>query len=113
MLFNYLLLIDVKFLKVILFIYDYKSYYDCQQVLVSQYCLDVFDGVVFEYEDCLYQGMLVWGCKIVIWLKESYFVNEGDMFLFVLVFNELFVLSCSINSFYYLVVYGVEYGEIY
>lgn len=110
---NYLSLTDVKSLKAILSTYDYKSYYDRQQALASQHRLDAFDGVVSEYEDRLHQGMPVRGRKTVIRLKESHFANEGDMFLFASVLNELFALSCSINSFHHLVVYGVEHGEIY
>lgn len=110
---NYLSLTDVKSLKAVLSTYDYKSYYDRQQALASQHRLDAFDGVQSLYEDRLHQGRPVRGRKTRVRLKESYFANEGDMFLFATILNELFALSCSINSFHHLVVHGVEHGEIY
>lgn len=110
---NYLSLSNVESLKAVLSTYDYKSYYDRQQALASQHRLDAFDGIQSTLEDRLYEGVPVRGRRSVIRLKESHFANEGDMFIFAGVLNELFALHCSINSFHWLVVHGIENGEIY
>lgn len=110
---NYLSLSNIDSLKAVLSTYDYKSYYDRQQALTSQHRLDAFDGIHASVEDRLYQGIPVRGRSTVIRLKESHFANEGDMFLFAAVLNELFALHCSINSFHRLTVHGIENGEIY
>ncbi len=110
---NYLSLGNIDSLKAVLSTYDYKSYYDRQQALTSQHRLDAFDGIHPSVEDRLYQGIPVRGRSTVIRLKESHFANEGDMFIFAAVLNELFALHCSINSFHRLTVHGIENGEIY
>ena len=110
---NYQSLTDQRSLKAILSTYDYKSFYDRQQALASQHRLDAFDGIVSEAEDRLYGGLPVRGQKTQLRLKESYFANEGDMFMFASILNELFALNCAINSFHSLQVLGVEKGEIY
>lgn len=110
---NYLSLSNIESLKAVLATYDYKSYYDRQQALASQHRLDAFDGIQSVVEDRLHQGVPVQGRKTIIRLKESHFANEGDMFIFASVLNELFAMHCSLNSFHRLVVHGVENGEIY
>ena len=110
---NYQSLTDQKTLKAILSTYDYKSYFDRQQALASQHRLDAFDGVTSESEQRLYDGLPVRGQKTRVRLKESHFANEGDMFIFASILNELFALNCTINSFHHLLVHGVEQGEIY
>ena len=110
---NYLSLSTIESLKAVLATYDYKSYYDRQQALTSQHRLDAFDGILSDMEDRLHKGVPVRGRRTVIRLKESHFANEGDMFIFAAVLNELFALHCSINSYHRLVVHGIENGEIY
>lgn len=110
---NYLSLSNIESLKAVLATYDYKSYYDRQQALTSQHRLDAFDGILSDMEDRLHKGVPVRGRRTVLRLKESHFANEGDMFIFAAVLNELFALHCSINSYHRLVVHGIENGEIY
>jgi len=110
---NYMALTDVESLKAILATYDYKSYFDRQQALTGQHRLDAFDGIQSRVEDRLHQGVLVRGRKTIIRLRESHFGNEGDMFIFASVLNELFAMHCSLNSFHQLIVHGIENGEVY
>ena len=53
------------------------------------------------------------GRRSIVRLKESHYANEGDMFLFASILNELFAMQCSMNSFHHLVVHGLEQGEVY
>ena len=110
---NYQSLTDPKSIKAILSTYDYKSYFDRQQALASQHRLDAFDGIFSEPENRVHQGLPVRGQKTQIRLRESHFANEGDMFIFASILNELFALNCSINSFHHLQVHGIEQGEMY
>ena len=110
---NYQSLSNIDALKAVLSTYDYKSYYDRQQALTSQHRLDAFDGIQSKAEDRLYQGIPVRGRHTLVRLKESHFANEGDMFVFASVVNELFALHCSLNSYHRLTVHGIENGEIY
>ena len=110
---NYMALTDVESLKAILATYDYKSYFDRQQALTGQHRLDAFDGIHSQVEDRLHQGLPVRGRKTIIRLRESHFANEGDMFIFASLLNELLAMHCSLNSFHCLIVQGVESGEVY
>lgn len=110
---NYMTLTDPKSLKAVLSTYDYKSYYDRQQALANQHRLDAIADIASTHENRIYKGSVVRGRKTVIRLNESGFASEGDMYLLASVFNELFAMNCSINSFHHLLVYGVENGEIY
>lgn len=110
---NYQSLMNKEVLRVILTIYDYRSYYDRQQARASQHRLDGIDSIKVDLVDRLYHGRPVRGVRSTIRVVESRFTNEGEMFLFFSVLNEFFSLYVSINSFHELVVLGIEQGEVY
>ncbi|MCG8315752.1 MAG: type VI secretion system baseplate subunit TssF [Pseudomonadales bacterium] len=110
---NYSTLCDLDSLRTILSTYDYRSFFDRQQARASQHRLDGLDSIETVACERMYMGIPVRGMRTTLNVKESYFSNEGDMYVFLTVLNEFFALYASMNSFHELCVNGLENGEVY
>lgn len=110
---NYTSLVNPDALRIILSTYDLRSYYDRQHARASQQRLEGIEQLKSEGCDYLFNGRPIRGLKTTMYLRESKFASEGDMYIFASVLNEFLSLYCSINSFHWLNVYGIEQGEYY
>ncbi|KMK50443.1 type VI secretion protein [[Actinobacillus] muris] len=110
---NYLSLLDTDALKEIIKTYDLPSWHSRRNAKMSQKRLDGIERIQTEPIDRLFKGVTVRGLQSTLYVKQSAFQSEGDLFLFCTVLSHFFSLYASLNSFHKLKVVNIENQETY
>lgn len=110
---NYMSLLDKDSLKQILRTYDFPSVYNRQSARSSQKKLDAITRIETQPIDRLFRGLPVRGLQSTLWLEQSAFGSEGELYLFGTVLARFFSLYASVNSFHLLKVINLDNQECY
>ncbi|MTD26535.1 type VI secretion system baseplate subunit TssF [Erwinia sorbitola] len=110
---NYLSLLDKDALKQILHTYDFPGQYSRQSARISQKRLDAIQRIETQPVDRLFRGLPVRGLQSTLWLEQTPFTSEGEMYLFGTVLAQFFSLYSSVNSFHLLKVINLDNQECY
>lgn len=110
---NYMSLLDKDALKQILHTYDFPSMYNRQSARASQKRLDAIARLETKPVDRLFRGLPVRGLQTTLWLEQSAFSSEGELYLFSTVLSRFFSLYASVNAFHRLIVVNLDNQECY
>lgn len=110
---NYLSLLDIEALKEIIKTYDLPSWHSQRNAKISQKKLNALISIETKPTDRLFKGVTVRGLQSTLYIKQSEFNSEGEMFLFCTVLSQFFALYASVNSFHKLKVVNIDNQEIY
>ncbi|WP_127959559.1 type VI secretion system baseplate subunit TssF [Serratia microhaemolytica] len=110
---NYMSLLDKDALKQIIHTYDFPSIYNRQSARASQRRLDAIQRVETKPIDRLFRGLPVRGLQTTLWLEQSAFSSEGELYLFSTVLAHFFSLYASVNAFHLLKVVNLDNQECY
>ncbi len=101
---NYVSLLERDSLITILSVYDFPSQFNRQAELTSRRRYEGIKTLKSTPTDIIFKGLPVRGIKSQIVMDDSFFISEGDMYLFASVLAEFLSLYASINSFHILTV---------
>lgn len=110
---NYLSLLEIDALKEIIKTYDLPSWHSRRNARISQKKLDAIQSIETKPVDRLFKGISVRGLQSTLYIKQSEFNGEGEMFLFCTVLSRFFSLYASVNSFHKLKVINIDNQESY
>lgn len=110
---NYLSLLDIEPLKEILKTYDLPAWHSRRSAKISQKKLDAIQSIETIEIDRLFKGVSIRGIESTLYIKQSGFSSEGDMFLFGTVLSQFFTLYASVNSFHKLKIVNIDNQEVY
>lgn len=110
---NYLSLLETDALKEIIKTYDLPSWHSRRNAKISQKRLDGIQSIQTEPIDRLFKGVTVRGLQSTLYVKQSAFQSEGELFLFCTMLSHFFSLYASLNSFHKLKVINIENQETY
>lgn len=110
---NYMSLLDKDALKQILRTYDFPSMHNRQSARASQKKLDAIARIETQPVDRLFRGLPVRGVQTTLWLEQSAFGSEGELYLFSTVLARFFSLYASVNAFHLLKVINLDNQECY
>ncbi|MGC7561031.1 type VI secretion system baseplate subunit TssF [Pasteurella sp. PK-2025] len=110
---NYLSLLDIEPLKEILKTYDLPAWHSRRNAKISQKKLDAIQSIETVPIDRLFRGVPIRGIQSTLYIKQSEFTSEGDMFLFGSVLSQFFTLYASVNSFHKLRIINTDNQEMY
>ncbi|MDX6040154.1 type VI secretion system baseplate subunit TssF [Scandinavium lactucae] len=110
---NYMSLLDKDALKQILHTYDFPSMHSRQSARASQRRLDAIERIETQPVDRLFRGLPVRGLQTTLWLEQSAFSSEGELYLFSTVLAHFFSLYASVNAFHLLKVTNLDNQECY
>ncbi|MCF7352652.1 type VI secretion system baseplate subunit TssF [Vibrio sp. CK2-1] len=110
---NYLSLLSKDALCSIFRAYDFKALVDRQAEKISQRRLDGIEKIESHPIDKIIRGRSVRGLESVLYLNQSAFSSEGELYLFGTVLSRFFALYASINSFHQLTVINTNNNEKY
>ncbi|AHG19554.1 type VI secretion protein [Chania multitudinisentens RB-25] len=110
---NYMSLLDIDALKQILHTYDFPSIHNRQSARGSQKRLDAIQRIETQPIDRLLRGLPIRGLQTTLWLEQSAFSSEGELYLFSTVLARFFSLYASVNAFHLLKVINLDNQECY
>lgn len=110
---NYLSLLDKDALKQILHTYDFPGQYSRQSARSSQKRLDAIQRIETLAVDRLFRGLPIRGLQTTLWLEQSPFSSEGELYLFGTVLARFLSLYASVNAFHLLKVINLDNQECY
>lgn len=110
---NYLSLLDKDSLRQILQTYDFPSKHDRQSARISQKKLDGISRLETRPIDRLFRGVPIRGLESTLWMEQSAFSCEGELYLFGAILARFFSLYASVNAFHVLKVININNKECY
>lgn len=110
---NYLSLLSKDALSSVLRAYDFRALVDRQAERVSRQRLAAIQKIESKPLDKVLRGLPVRGLQSTLYIDQSGFGSEGDLFLFGTVLSHFFALYASINSFHELNVVNTTNQERY
>lgn len=110
---NYLSLLEIDSLKEIIKTYDLPSWHSRRNAKISQKKLDAIKSIETQPIDRLFKNVSIRGLQSTLYIKQSEFNSEGEMFLFCTVLSKFFSLYASVNSFHKLKVINLDNQESY
>ncbi|ANI28404.1 type VI secretion protein [Yersinia entomophaga] len=110
---NYMSLLEKDALKQILRTYDLPSMNNRQAARVSQKKLDAIQRIDTKPVDRLFAGVPVRGLQSTLYLAQSAFNSEGELYLFSTILAHFFSLYASVNAFHILKVVNTDNQECY
>lgn len=110
---NYLSLLEIDALKEIIKTYDFPSWHSKRNARISQKKLDAIKSIETIPIDRLFKNISIRGLQSTLYLKQSEFHSEGEMYLFCTVLAQFFSLYASVNSFHKLKVVNLDTQESY
>ncbi|KNC89998.1 type VI secretion system baseplate subunit TssF [Trabulsiella odontotermitis] len=110
---NYLSLLNKDALRQILLTYDLPGQHDRQAARGSQKKMDGIVNIETQPVDRLFRGVPVRGLESTLWLEQSAFSCEGELYLFGTILARFFSLYASVNSFHILKVINTNNKECY
>ncbi|MFZ7236309.1 type VI secretion system baseplate subunit TssF [Avibacterium gallinarum] len=105
---NYLSLLEIEALKEIIRTYDLPSWHSRRNANMSQKKLDAIKSIETKPIDRLFKSVSIRGLQSTLYIKQSEFNSEGEMFLFCTVLSQFFSLYASVNSFHKLKVINLD-----
>ncbi|KID06946.1 type VI secretion protein [Hafnia alvei] len=110
---NYLSLLNKDALLQIIRNYDFPAMNDQQASKISQRRLSGIERLETNPVDRLIKGRPVRGIQSTLYMKQSAFSSEGDLYLFGSVLARFFSLFASVNAFHELTVINTDSQESY
>lgn len=110
---NYLSLLEINALKEIIKTYDLPGWHSKRNARISQKKLDAIVSIETKPVDRLFKNISIRGLQSTLYIKQSEFNGEGEMFLFCTILSRFFSLYASVNSFHKLKVINVDNQESY
>ncbi|MZI93107.1 type VI secretion system baseplate subunit TssF [Vibrio sp. CAIM 722] len=110
---NYLSLLSKDALSSVLRAYDFRALVDRQAERIGRQRLEGIDKIESKPVDKILRGLPVRGLQSIIYVDQTKFGSEGDLYLFGTVLSHFFALYASINSFHELVVVNITNREKY
>ncbi|MCA9645781.1 MAG: type VI secretion system baseplate subunit TssF, partial [Myxococcales bacterium] len=95
-------------LRAMLGVYNLHGLVDRQAARANDLRIQAIHDIQVKPAERLYRGAPVRGLSIEIFLEESGFTGDGDMFLFGAILDRLFASYVSLNSFTKTSVHGVQ-----
>ncbi|MFQ2063343.1 type VI secretion system baseplate subunit TssF [Aeromonas veronii] len=110
---NYVSLLRRDALVQVLRTYDFPALHDKQAEQASRKRLAGIEEIETKPVDRLVRGMPVRGLKSVLFIRQSAFGSEGELYLFSTVLAHFFSLYASVNAFHLLEVVNLDNKERY
>ncbi|EKN5103329.1 type VI secretion system baseplate subunit TssF, partial [Yersinia enterocolitica] len=110
---NYVSLLSPDALTQVLRTWDFPALYDKQAEQASRKRLAGIERIETVPVDRLIRGMPVRGLKSRLFVRQSAFGGEGDLYLFGTVLAHFLSLYASVNAFHLLEVYNLDNKECY
>jgi len=110
---NYMSLLSKDALSSVLRAYDFRALVDRQAERVAKKRLEGISKIVTNPLDKVLKGMPIRGLKSELYVDQTAFDSEGDLYLFGTVLSHFFALYASINSFHELVMINTTNNEKY
>ncbi|MCE0495102.1 type VI secretion system baseplate subunit TssF [Vibrio salinus] len=110
---NYMSLLSKDALSSVLRAYDFRALVDRQAERVARKRLEGISKIVTKPLDRVLKGLPVRGLQSELYVDQSAFDSEGDLYLFGTVLSHFFALYASINSFHELVMINTTNNEKY
>ncbi|MGF1908692.1 type VI secretion system baseplate subunit TssF [Vibrio kasasachensis] len=110
---NYLSLLSKDALSSVLRAYDFRALVDRQAERVARLRLEGIQKIESQPVDKILRGLPVRGLQSTIYIEQSGFGSEGELYLFGTVLSHFFALYASINSFHELIVINTSNQEKY
>lgn len=110
---NYLSLLDLDALKQVLRTYDLPGIHHPQAARLSQQKLDAIEQIETKPVDHLFKGVPIRGLASTIYIRQTPFVCEGELYLLGTVLSHFFSLYASVNSFHELKIVNIDNQECY
>lgn len=110
---NYLSLLDLDALKQVLRTYDLPGIHHPQAARLSQQKLDAIEKIETKPVDHLFKGVPIRGLASTIYIRQTPFVCEGELYLLGTVLSHFFSLYASVNSFHELKIVNIDNQECY
>ncbi|MFM5150019.1 type VI secretion system baseplate subunit TssF [Aeromonas hydrophila] len=110
---NYVSLLRRDALVQVLRTYDFPALHDKQAEQASRKRLAGIEEIETKPVDRLVRGMPVRGLKSVLYIRQSAFGSEGELYLFSTVLAHFFSLYASVNAFHLLEVVNLDNKERY
>ncbi|HBC7422213.1 TPA: type VI secretion system baseplate subunit TssF [Serratia marcescens] len=110
---NYVSLLSPDALTQVLRTWDFPALYDKQAEQASRKRLEGIERIETVPVDRLIRGMPVRGLKSRLFVRQSAFAGEGELYLFSTVLAHFLSLYASVNAFHLLEVYNLDNKECY
>ncbi|WPC76857.1 type VI secretion system baseplate subunit TssF [Vibrio porteresiae] len=110
---NYLSLLSKDALSSVLRAYDFRALVDRQAERIGRQRLEGILNIESKPVDKILRGLPVRGLQSTLYVDQTKFGSEGDLFLFGTVLSHFFALYASINSFHELVIVNFTNQEKY
>lgn len=110
---NYLSLLSKDALCSVLRAYDFRALVDRQAERIAQQRLNGIQKIDTVPIDKFFQGLPVRGLRSTLYMDQTGFGSEGDLYLFGTVLSHFFALYASINSFHELEIINISNQEKY
>jgi type VI secretion system protein ImpG len=110
---NYLSLLSKDALSCVLRAYDFRALVDRQAERIARLRLEGIVNIESRPVDKILRGLPIRGLQSTLYIDQTCFGSEGDLYLFGTVLSRFFALYASINSFHELVVINVTNQEKY
>lgn len=95
-------------LRAMLGVYNLHGLVDRQAARANELRIQAISDIQVKPAERLYRGSPIRGLSIEIFLEESGFTGDGDMFLFGAILDRLFATYVSLNSFTTTTIHGVQ-----
>ena len=110
---NYLSILNIDTLREILKTYDLPAWHSHRHSRISQKKLDAIKSIETRPLDRLFKGVSIRGLQSTLYVSQSGFESEGELFLLGSVLANFFSLYSSINSFHKLKIINIETQEVF
>ena len=110
---NYVSLLNKDALISIISTYDFLSQHDKQSEKTAKRRYQGIKSLESSPVDLFFKGLPIRGIRSTIKMDDSFFLSEGDMYIFSSVLAEFLSLYASINSFHVLKVINERNNEVY
>ncbi|MCA2015832.1 type VI secretion system baseplate subunit TssF [Vibrio tritonius] len=110
---NYLSLLSKDALSSVLRAYDFRALVDRQAERIGRQRLEGILNIESKPVDKILRGLPVRGLQSTLYVDQTKFGSEGDLYLFGTVLSHFFALYASINSFHELIIVNFTNQEKY
>jgi type VI secretion system protein ImpG len=106
---------DIKHIddiKALIGVYNFADRHSSQAKSLTNRVVSSMKRLEIKTKDRIHKRHVIRGQEIIIYLKESHFLNEGDIYIFGSVLNEIFQSMVEVNSFNLFKLVGNETGMV-
>ncbi len=103
---------NIEDIKSLIGVYNFADRHSSQAKSLTNRVVSSLKRLEIKAKDRIHKRHVIRGQEITIYLKESHFLNEGDIYIFGSVLNEIFQAMVEVNSFNLFKLVGNETGMV-